>query len=218
MSDLGGEDAFGRETSKPLPTEASRRKRRREKDKDKGGGPEVKLAPALETLHIGQNDLAPVNGSILQQPRRIGLQFPLTEDDDGESTTSEAVEDISDDSGVALGEPVPIENLRTERQLNPGSKLLEELRSLSQSVPHTSDRTSRSNLDDGYHSGSGYGSAGGKSHGSRNDRSKSGRPRQGYQDQGDESAVWEMPKSEERGSGTDLTVSINLNAASDPAN
>jgi hypothetical protein len=219
QSGVGGDDSFVQHEPRPLPSQRGSRKRRKDKDKDKDkdkggrgrGGveiDEVPLAPALGDLHI-QHRTDAGSDSAAQPPKRTGLRFPLTEADDGESTASD-----DDDSGVAFDRTLPIEEPTPGRPFgdlnNAGARLLHELRSLSQSAPGgKSYLADHVRADDGYGSGSGYGSGQGDQvvRAGRDDRRRQPNVAGRRGDMQDESAVWEMPGLQERGSGTDLTVS-----------
>ena len=226
VSGTAGDDSFVQHDTKGLPAQGKSRRKRREKDKDKdrgggggGRGAEVPLAPALGNLHIQAGTTTDIDSDVSKQPpKRTGLRFPLTEDDDGDSTTSDGPEEvgISDDSGIAFDRNVhdgqsgqSIQGRPFEDLNNAGARLLHELRSLSQSAPGgKSYLTDHTRADDGYGSGSGYGSA----QGQRAERAGKGasrrQPNAGARgDLQDESTVWDMPGLQERGSGTDLTVS-----------
>ncbi|KAH8083642.1 hypothetical protein HD553DRAFT_49701 [Filobasidium floriforme] len=221
QSGVGGDDSFVQHEPRPLPSQRGSRKRRKDKDKDKGGGGrggvgvnEVPLAPALGDLHI-QHRTDAGSDSATQPPKRTGLRFPLTEEDDGESTASD-----DDDSGVAFDRTLPIEEPNPGRPFgdlnNAGARLLHELRSLSQSAPGgKSYLADHVRADDGYGSGSGYGSGQGDqiNRPGRDDRRRQPNVAGRRGDLQDESAVWEMPGLQERGSGTDLTWQQSLLAS-----
>lgn len=232
LSGNAGDDSFVQHDGKALPAQGNSRRKRREKDKDKdkdkgGGGGEgggaragdqvlaVPLAPALGNLHI-QADTDADSDPTKQPPKRTGLRFPLTEDDDGDSSISDTPDEVgvSDDSGVALDRSHRAEQSSSGFPLdilnNAGARLLHELRSLSQSAPGgKSFLTDHTQPEDGYGSGSGYGSGQGQCSGRQGREGGRRQPNNagGRGDMQDESAVWDMPDLQERGSGTDLTVS-----------
>lgn len=224
MSGAAGDDHPTLSDPKLLQAQKASRRKRRERDKDKGrAGPGLSaeaLAPAMGELNIqaGHTGLTGAGGPV---GKRIGLKFPLEEEDesDAASSTSPAeAGDEDDDSGTGFDSsaagPNPTQLQPRAMQDYPkdaGARLLNELRMLSQSAPGgKSFLSAQTHTDEDYGSASGYGSGNGGHVGrpKREDRGKGSRGRaSGMEQLGDESAVWEMPDLQERGSGTDLTVS-----------
>jgi hypothetical protein len=231
MSGTAGDNHSTTHGSKLSQSQKASRRKRREKDKDKGragpGLPAEALAPALGELNIqaGHTGSQGTGGAL---GKRTGLRFPLEEEDDSDSSISsfpaEAGDgDGGDDSGTGFDSTAPLPNLSEpqpravqDHPRDAGTRLLNELRLLSQSAPGgksflSSGRQPQTDEDCGSASGYGSGNAGGgmrSGRPKREDRLKGTRGRASAEGQvGDESAVWEMPDLQERGSGTDLTVS-----------
>lgn len=179
------------------------------------------MVPALNGLQVA-NGQGSSSQSCQQGERllKMGLRYPLDEEDDDVESVLEDGTYASDDYGRAQASTTEDEathgrlsgaiNMVKQHQaappVNPGASLLAELRMLSQSAPGDRTLASASHSqqagvsDHEQRSGSGTRSA-------AKTKDKRTINRTGKNVAEDESSVWEMPDAQERGSGKEMTVS-----------
>lgn len=192
------------------------RKKRKKKEKDKegeavGDSTDGDLVSRLKRAGLSGNGKGEDAISISVKPRMIGLRMPLTEEDDAASVISAMDNDnTSDDQQHDLVND--LERSFVDRYTAVKEERQSDYASLSKSAPgeksYLMNMNARGGIGrggDGYTSASGYQSGGGFGEGERSGVGKNDTGRRSVVE--DESAVWEMPGEEERGSGAGLTVS-----------